>query len=617
MSLGSNDRGARVEVDAGTVTRRGEQLVVEAPDAMADRHWEKIKLRLSTYAAAGAGGDRSVLVPVDGAEDARRELAGSWPASRWTWSWTRSAEAAVESSATVQRDLRQALDVAAGAETIDALARRASAAGLRRDLLPEQAAAVSRLVQMRSGSNFSVPGSGKTTMTYAVFAHLRLAGLVDRLLVVAPLSAHQAWVDEARECFTKDALPRVVMQPARWSRSDQVIVINYERAAHTATPAAAHRWAQGHRVLVVFDEAHRAKRGKRGQHGAAAAQFAAFATCRLALTGTPMPNGETDLAVLQDLVWPGWGERLVSGDLKARAERTWVRVTKDQLGIEPMRLSTEVLPLDPAHRQVYDLIAGEVRALEASGLLDERPDLAIKAVMRVLAVASNPALALASDRSLSWDTDVTRAIDHIRTEAELRALVERARPSKLRRIVELADQHGHDGRKLLVWTNFLGNVAELGRLLAHHEPAIVTGATPVDDADAPTDRGRELGKFRGDSNCHLLIATPQTLGEGVSLHRTCQSQVHLDRTFNAGLYLQALDRTHRVGMPSGTRAHALALIAENTLDERVQEALTRKIREMLEVLTDPSLRALSLPDDNHEEGAPATESEAHTAAREL
>lgn len=168
-------------------------------------------------------------------------------------------------------------------------------------------------------------------------------------------------------------------------------------------------------------------------------------------------------------------------------------------------------------------------------------------------------------------------------------------PAKLNRVLEIANDHARGNRKVLVWTNFLGNVAELEKLLVHHR----TGATPVDNASEQTDRVRELRRFHDDPECGALIATPRTLGEGVSLHRTCQSQVHLDRSFNAGLYLQALDPTNRVGMPPGMQATALALIANGTIDERVQQVLIDKIAAMQQILADPSLRPLALPEDGH------------------
>ncbi|MEU4377808.1 DEAD/DEAH box helicase [Pseudonocardia alni] len=598
-----DSHGAQLQV--GTVTRRGDHLVVEAPAEMSDRHWRRVGLRLDVApSGVSKARGRAVAVPLEAADRTRHELIEGWPASRWPWHWEPAAQDAADSAARLREELRGALMIEVDEAASVTLLEKGESIGLRRQLLPEQARAVAKLVATRSGANFSVPGSGKTTMTYAVFAHLRAHGVVDCMLVVAPLSAHQSWVGEAHECFTDEARPVVTVQPRRWPRGSDVVVVNYERASASTTPAAVHRWTQGHRLLVVFDEAHRAKRGKTGLHGAAAAELASLAACRLALTGTPMPNGEQDLAVILDLVWPGAGERLVFGDLKPQADQTWVRVTKDQLHLEPMRLSTETVRLDPAHRQVYDLVTAEARKLEETGLLDERPDLAHRAVMRMLAVASNPSLILRSAPELDWDDDVRRLVETVRTEQELRDLVQTARPIKLIRVAEIAQNHASRGEKLLVWTNFLGNVAELNRVLAEHQPAVITGGTPVEAESAPTDRVRELRRFREDPTCCVLIATPQTLGEGISLHRTSQSQVHLDRSFNAGLYLQALDRTHRVGMPQGTTASAVVLIAEGTIDERVQQVLTDKVAAMQQVLDDSALRQLALPGDDEEEGLP-------------
>ncbi len=77
-----------------------------------------------------------------------------------------------------------------------------------------------------------------------------------------------------------------------------------------------------------------------------------------------------------------------------------------------------------------------------------------------------------------------------------------------------------------------------------------------------------------------------------------QSQIHVDRTFNAGLYLQALDRTHRVGMPEGTRARVTVLVASDTIDEDVHSALKAKLTAMDGVLNDPTLRRLALPTED-------------------
>jgi hypothetical protein len=101
----------------------------------------------------------------------------------------------------------------------------------------------------------------------------------------------------------------------------------------------------------------------------------------------------------------------------------------------------------------------------------------------------------------------------------------------------------------------------------------------------------------------VLIATPHTLGEGVSLHHTTTHQIHLDRTFNAGLFLQSLDRTHRLGLPADAHCSATFLVAERadgqaTVDSVVAARLEAKVAAMGRALDDPGLARLALPSED-------------------
>ena len=427
-------------------------------------------------------------------------------------------------------------------------------------------------------------------MTYAVYVALRERGLVDRMLVIAPQSAYEAWMGESVDCFVPGKRPHVELAPGSPRRSTEVLVVNYERAARSATRAAIHGWTQGRRLLVVYDEAHRAKRGIHGEHGRGALDLADLATRRLVLTGTPMPNGVEDLEAILELAWPGHGHELAS-PVTPGAEKSWVRINKDELDLEPAKVSVVPVRLDENHRRIYDAVASGL--LARANELEIDPALASRAVSRLAAAASNPAVLLdADERDLSWGEF---SFGEVPIADLLRDLTSSVRPAKLLAAASMAREHSVRGEKLLIWTNFLGSVRELARLLQPLNPAIITGAVPFDDPSSTTDRRRELAKFREDSTCSVLVATPQTLGEGVSLHRACQSQVHVDRTFNAGLFLQSLDRTHRVGMPSGTTAKVSLLVAADTIDEAVHASLERKLLDMEDKLRDPTLRRLTEP----------------------
>lgn len=576
----------------GRVHRSGDRLVVELPPDVPVASRRALEQELLLHAdAAPAGGD-ALVVPVPRAHQLVEILGRPWPAGRWPWEWSEAAAAAGERARWLHEAYLQVL--ASGepaADEISEVEGVLAGGGFARTLLPAQRVAVARLVRAEGGGNFSVPGSGKTTMTYAVYVALRARGIVDRMLVVAPQSAYEAWEAEAADCFAPGDGPQVEIAPRSPRRSAEVVVYNYERAAQSATRAAIHGWTQGRRVLVVYDEAHRAKRGAAGEHGRGALDLAELATRRLVLTGTPMPNGVEDLEAMLELAWPGHGRELASPATPG-AENAWVRITKDELELEPAELTTVPVYIDENHLRVYRAVAGgllsQVDEVAASAALASR------ATARLVAAASNPALLLdADERELTWD-DV--AFGEVTLSELVSRLASSVQPAKLLAAASIAHEHAARNEKLLVWTNYVGNVRELERLLAPLNPAVITGAVPLEDPAAPTDRRRELAKFREDDTCSVLIATPQTLGEGVSLHRACQSQVHVDRSFNAGLFLQSLDRTHRVGMPEGTTARVTLLVAADTIDEAVDASLNRKLLDMEEKLRDPTLRRLTQPD---------------------
>jgi SNF2 family DNA or RNA helicase len=561
---------------------------------MTSAAWRTLEQELLLHAGAVVDENGTLAVPVDQAHRLTEVLGRPWPAGRWPWEWSPSALASSERAAQLhQAYLRVLSSEAPTSDEIGEVLGELQAHGFSRTLLPAQESAVTSLVLAEGGGNFSVPGSGKTTMTFAVYVALRERGLVDRMLVVAPQSAYEAWEEESRDCFEPARRPTLELAPLTPRRTTEVVVVNYERAAQPAMRAAIDGWSRGRRLLVVFDEAHRAKRGSRGQHGRGALDLAELATRRMVLTGTPMPNGIEDLEAMLELAWPGHGVALAN-PLTPGGERSWVRITKDQLELEPATVTVVPVTLDENHLRVYQAVASGLAASLEEAQFSR--DFASTAIARLVAAASNPTLLLneSSERGVDWGADLTLADQ--RLSDLLRAVASVVRPAKLLAAASLARERAARGEKLLVWTNFIGNVRELERLLEPYNPAVITGAVVRDDPAAATDRVRQLRKFREDRSCSVLIATPQTLGEGVSLHHACQFQVHIDRTFNAGLFLQSLDRTHRVGMPPGTSAEVTLLVASQTIDEAIHHSLNRKLIDMENTLRDPTLRRLAEPD---------------------
>ena len=57
------------------------------------------------------------------------------------------------------------------------------------------------LISHKNAANFSVPGSGKTSVVYAAYSYLKEKAVVDKLIVVGPRSSFLPWEEEAIGCF--------------------------------------------------------------------------------------------------------------------------------------------------------------------------------------------------------------------------------------------------------------------------------------------------------------------------------------------------------------------------------------------------------------------------------
>nr|WSW62605.1 DEAD/DEAH box helicase [Streptomyces sp. NBC_00998] len=571
--------------------------VVRRPERVTDRWWQDVAALLGPTVhgtPATAVTAASVVVRRDRARALPRLLARH-PAAAARWTWTPAAERLRAGGAAAADGLAALLAADAAEQSAWPADIDLPALGFVRTLLPFQRTAAARLLRAGGGANFSVPGSGKTTVAYAVFSALRARGAAHALLVVAPPSAFEAWVEEARACFAPDRAPTVAVRPRVMARTDTLVVLNYERLGDPAVRAALAGWSRGRKVLTVFDEAHRAKAGAASRRGADAAELARRADAVMVLTGTPMPNRPRDLEAVFDLVWPGQGHRLVHGDLAHLRDRAYVRATKDDLELPPLHLRVERIALDTSHRALYDAMTSRVRQWAQDAIGAAAPEgsasgavaaQAGRALLHLIAAAANPAAVFAPGQPWSLPLDGPGHADLASLVAEPTRHI---RPAKVVRAAQLVAEHRAQGRKTVVWSGFLGNIEALVTALARHRPAVVTGATPLDDRKA------ELDRFRHDDDCWALVATPQTLGEGVSLHLAAGDQVHLDRGYAAGTWLQALDRTHRLGLPPDARPTCTVLLAAETVDERVNQVLNHKVAALAAALRDPALRPVADP----------------------
>jgi hypothetical protein len=461
--------------------------------------------------------------------------------------------------------------------------------GLLRKLTPEQHTNICSSMAIKNGANFSVPGAGKTMTALVCWRLHQISGNVDGLLVICPKSAFQVWAeDEPKEVFSFP--PKTQLFDDQMIKNESLILIsNYEKLEKEENLKRLKEWVIKKNAMLILDEAHRVKGGNASVRWRGCSEISAVASRVELLTGTPMPQGYADLRNLLKLSWRGLPDNTLTNERLKSFKRggIFVRTTKEELKLPDIKIQGIQIKWGKIQQQVYSALKKSYSGTftvttTEEGFLGDKG----RAVMTLIAVASNPGLLAGAAQedaylNLRWppkefrnDTSLLDVLgDYVRHEM----------PPKYKWILEFADQARLENKKILIWSSFIGNLLSLERLLRPHNPALVYGKVK------PEDRELEIAKFRSDPSCRILLTNPQTLGEGISLHKVCHDAIYLDRTYNAGLFLQSLDRIHRLGLDPNQETNIFILQTKHTIDQPIEFRLEEKIERMAKMLDDPRL----------------------------
>lgn len=469
---------------------------------------------------------------------------------------------------------------------------------------------LNRILSLSNGANFSVPGAGKTAVGYACYEAERVKGRVERLLVVAPLSAFDAWTDEPTRWMNPQ--PRISWLDGHIPRHCEVLLVNYQRLASRYEQIAT--WVQERPCHVILDEAHRIKRGRPGEWGSTCLDLAHLAARRDILTGTPAPQHPSDFVALLDFLWPRQAARILpraalatnpSSDAMARVSKDlrplFARTTKGELGLRKPKLRVEYVKMKALQTQIYQAVRGRMQQLVLSPR--ERLQLAQlnDVTMYLIEAASNPALlatALGRPDAARTAWPPAPVPPHSSLVQQIQNYAAHEVPAKFEKLATMVAANAKRGRKTLVWSNFVANLQDLAtRVLAPYNPALVYGQIPSSRRETEyITREKEIHRFRHDDDCMVLLANPAAMSEGISLHKECHDAIYADRTFNAGQYLQSIDRIHRLGLRDDVDTRITFLVSRGTIDEVIDRRVHLKADRLSQMLDDPHLLVMALPE---------------------
>jgi SNF2 family DNA or RNA helicase len=508
-----------------------------------------------------------------------------------------------------------------------------------RTLYRRQILSAFHLAFAQNACNFSVPGSGKTSIVYAAFAYLSsLDESADRnvnhLLVVGPLSSFKAWEDEFTAIF--DHPPRskrisggippherrsYLRGTDPRSRASELTLTSYQTLNLAEDDFRVFLNSSERRIMMVLDEAHNIKR-EDGEWASTALRLAPMARARVVLTGTPAPNGYEDLGNLFRFIYPdrhiihfpaGTLRAMSTGsmpiaveNLKAMTRPFFTRIRKSDLSLPPIEEIRVESPLSDPHRKIYSgierLIVPRLRFTgggTASTLVRAR-------LMRLRQAAVNPALLLRPlEEEGMLGIQESFSISELEIAEQVKSFQPEAQLARMSTTKEIVSRIIAEQGKVLIWSVFIGNLRLLHEALKESADRvdIITGATPVggseDESDIDLDtRERIIDRFNTRGKTSILIANPQAVGESVSLHKACHSAIYFDRDFNAGRFIQSKDRIHRYGLRREDVTRYYYLVAPRTVDEDIDQRLAFKEQRLADLIDSEEIPLFGLVEDD-------------------
>ena len=485
-----------------------------------------------------------------------------------------------------------------------------------RVLKDHQIKAALHLLKVQNGANFSVPGSGKTTVVLTVFQYLKSRGEIDSLFVVGPPSCFGPWISEyelvlgLRPKYEILAGGEVDERKERYkvSKADasDLYLTTFQTLQRDWQNVKNFMRLHSINVYLVIDEAHYIKQPG-GQWADAVLNIAGHSKKRCILTGTPFPKSFTDAFNLFDVLWPE-SPPITEQDrhkihyfskhnqpekagsiLDERIGPLFYRVRKNDLHLADQIFHEPVMiDMNEKERQIYDAIVEHVKKLSESDYkrnFDVLMRLRQGRMMRLRQCISY--IHLLKTAIPDYDEELINEIFLISNVVNNYDEIES--PAKIEKMMELVNTLRGQNEKVVIWSNFIETLKLIKRTLESegHKPELIYGATPTQNSTVRDELTREeiIRRFVNPyGSIDILVANPAACAESISLHKTCSNAIYYDLSYNCAQYLQSLDRIHRVGGSEDKEAHYYFLLYANTIDLDILVNVRKKAYNMYSII---------------------------------
>lgn len=489
---------------------------------------------------------------------------------------------------------------------------------LERQLRSKQMKDAFYLTMMQKSGNFSVPGSGKTSTVYGMYAYLNAISKVNRIIMIGPLNAFNSWINEYQSCFgNKKKLSYLNIKNLNSSNekkmalkyesgNKELILLNYEVLSILENEIKNLITVD---TLVVFDEVHRIKNPE-GMRAGAALRITENAKYMVTLTGTPIPNGYKDIYNLLNLLYPydynnffNFAIPLLDKPshsevqmINDKIQPFFTRTTKDELGVPPTNPDKIIdVAASFEEQKLFDIILSKYKSNQ----------LALFA--KIMQLESSPTLLLETldlkefEDMLDLSANHEDFVEYQDYSKDIEDLVDKIeRPSKMNALLQLVDQIVSESKTAIVWCIFIRTMyklkSDLNKMGIRAE--VISGSVSQEE------RNEIINKFKS-KEIDILITNPHTLAESVSLHQTCHDAIYFEYSYNLVHLLQSKDRIHRLGLDPNDYTQYYYLQqsypmeqGNYSLGERIYKRLSEKEQLMLDAIDKHELEILPTEDED-------------------
>lgn len=413
-------------------------------------------------------------------------------------------------------------------------------------------------------------GCGKSLISVAVAGALFNERRIRNLLIVCPLSICGVWEEE----FSKFADFEYNLKVLKGSlekkaealcslqgRALQIAVINYESAWRIERQIK--NW---HPDMIICDESHKIK-----SHNIAASKslhkLGEKTRYKLILTGTAITNKAIDIFSQYKFLEP---------TIFGKSFYTFRNRYFDMVGYG---LHTPVLKesmKDELRNKIHSIafVAKKSECLD----LPETTEIIRKVELEPYAMNTYKHLVRDSFAELqNSEVTVTNVLTKILRLSQLTGgflgddegkKVHQISKAKLNALEDIIDDVTSSGKKLVIMARFIPEIDAIKKLLVKKNLSfsVITGDVK--------NRADEISKFQNDVDVLLFVGQIATAGLGITLTAS-STMVFYSLDYSMSNFEQAKARIHRTGQRENCTY--IYLIASNTVDEKILEALRNKV----------------------------------------